>query len=376
MASWRPVRVATLALTLFCAVAAGSFAPALAQVTPAAGSTPADDTPSVKVGGVIYADYTYQDSPRGGTEPNTYHPSSFNVTRGYINVTGNISHLFSFRVTPDVKQETNAVGADGKPSSLNGNSVFRLKYAFGQFNMDDWLPKGSWVRLGMQQTPYVDFVEGIYRYRFQGKIMPDREKFLSSADAGLSAKFAFPGNYGEVHLGYYNGENYESPEINDQKATEIRASVRPAPMTPVLKGLRVHGFLVSDKPVSGGKRDRLIGLLTFEHERVNVGYEYMDAKDKKTSADPQYDSKGWSAWATPKLGKGFEALLRYDDVQLPANGPDARNKRTIVGVAYWPPVQKGVTMAVMLDYDGTKYEDYTTPKTEDKKYILHTQFTW
>jgi len=37
--------------------------PAFAQVTPAAGYTPPDDTPSFKVGTVIYADYTYQEEP-------------------------------------------------------------------------------------------------------------------------------------------------------------------------------------------------------------------------------------------------------------------------------------------------------------------------
>ena len=371
MSSWRPLRVTIVALTLCGAVAMGSPAPALAQVTPAAGSTPADDTPSVKVGGVIFADYTYQSSPEAGTDPNKYNPNSFNVTRAYINVTGNISHLISFRVTPDIKQETKATATD-----LAGNYVFRLKYAYGQLSLDDWLPKGSWMKLGAQQTPYVDYADSIYRYRFQGKGMPDREKFLSSADAGLTARFAFPKNYGDVHVGYYNGDGYESPELNGQKATEIRVSVRPAPMTPVVKGLRVAGFLLSDKPVQGGKRDRTVGLLTFEHDRVNVGFEYLDARDQATSTTTEYDSKGWSAWATPKFGKGFEALLRYDDVKLPANGPDARNKRTIVGVAYWLPVQKGVTTAVMLDYDGVEYDQYATPKPDDKKYILHAQFTF
>ena len=44
----------------------GSFAsvpPAFAQVTPAAGYTPPDDTPSIKVGVTIYTDFTYQQSP-------------------------------------------------------------------------------------------------------------------------------------------------------------------------------------------------------------------------------------------------------------------------------------------------------------------------
>ena len=36
-----------------------------AQVTPAEGYTPPDDTPSVKVGGTIFADFTYQQEPQG-----------------------------------------------------------------------------------------------------------------------------------------------------------------------------------------------------------------------------------------------------------------------------------------------------------------------
>ena len=37
---------------------------ASAQVTPAAGFTPPDDTPNIKVGVTIYADYTYTDAPQ------------------------------------------------------------------------------------------------------------------------------------------------------------------------------------------------------------------------------------------------------------------------------------------------------------------------
>ena len=36
---------------------------AQAQVTPAAGYTPPDDTPSIKIGAVVFADYTFQQKP-------------------------------------------------------------------------------------------------------------------------------------------------------------------------------------------------------------------------------------------------------------------------------------------------------------------------
>ena len=48
------------------------------------------------------------------------------------------------------------------------------------------------MRFGIQQTPYVDFKEGIYRYRFQGTIFAEREGFLSSSDAGVSFHYNFP----------------------------------------------------------------------------------------------------------------------------------------------------------------------------------------
>jgi len=145
------------------AILFGSAATGRAQVTPPPGQAPPDDTPSVKVGVVIYTDFTYTDEPTTlDADKNTIHPSAFNVGRSYINVTGNLSHLISYRITPDITRET------GTGSSLSGSLTFRLKYAFGQVNFDDFLTRGSWARIGVQQTPYVDFMEQIYRYRFQG----------------------------------------------------------------------------------------------------------------------------------------------------------------------------------------------------------------
>ena len=72
----------------------------------------------------------------------------------------------------------------------------------------------------------------------------EREGFYDSADAGVSFHYNFPSNYGDVHVGVYNGEGYAKTEVNDQKAFEIRGTVRPfATSAPVLRGLRVHRLL-------------------------------------------------------------------------------------------------------------------------------------
>src|SRR5580765_6188314 len=179
---------------------------ARAQVTPAQGYEPVDDTPSVKPGGVIFADYTYQEKPSvTDSNHNTIHQNAFNVSRAYLNLFATISHLVSARITADIKADTNSTDA-----SLNGSSVFRLKYAYGQVNFDEWTSKGTWLRIGAQQTPFVDYEEGIYRYRFQGQIFVEREGFLTSSDFGFAAHYNLPSNYGDLHVGVYNGEGYSS----------------------------------------------------------------------------------------------------------------------------------------------------------------------
>ena len=363
------VRLATLAGTVAVA------APAFTQVTPAAGSTPPDDTPSVKVGVTIYTDYTYIDEPTiKDADGNVVHSNAFNVGRAYINVTGNLSHWVSFRVTPDVTRES------GTGSSLNGSLTFRLKYAFGQLNFDDFLPHGSWARLGVQQTPYVDFMEGIYRYRFQGQIFAEREGFLSSSDFGLSGHYNLPGNYGDIHAGYYNGDGYSRAEPNDQKAFQIRGSLRPLPLGGVWKGLRLHAFYDADKYVKHGPRDRFIGTVTFEHNHLNAGFDYLDAKDRTAVTAAEVKGNGWSVWAVPRfltVGEskpGLEGLFRYDSLK-PNKNVDARRHRLIVGLAYWFAFLCGPSAALLLDMDRATF-DTALNRPTDRRYSLHALFNF
>ena len=198
------LRKTALALSLLSAVPGL----AAAQVTPAAGYTPPDDTPSVRVGVTIFGNYTTQTSPAiADADGNSVKKSSFDVARSYINVTGNISHVVAFRVTPDITRETNTA------SSLSGSLVFRVKYAYLQTNLDDWMARGSYARFGIQQTPYLDYTEGIYRYRFQGTMFVERTGYFASADAGASFHYNLPSNYGDFHVGVFNGENYNKASI-------------------------------------------------------------------------------------------------------------------------------------------------------------------
>lgn len=335
-----------------CVMAGVGAGTAWAQAAPA--STAPDDTPSIHIGATLFADYTYTTSPEiTDADGNIVHASAFNVGRSYINVTGNVSHIVAFRLTPDIARET------GAGTSLNGSLTFRVKYAFAQVNLDDWLPPGAWARVGIQQTPWVDFEEGIYRYRFQGTVFSEREGFLSSSDAGASFRYALPSNYGDVHVGVYNGETYSHQEANNRKAFQVRGSVRPFARSSVtlLRGLRAHAFVDADSYVKDGDRKRTIGSVTFEHRFVNAGFEYLRTSDRPSVAVVGADGRGYSVWATPRMSNGWEALLRRDHMTPDlALGNQVRD-RTIAGIAYWLPHQGNVSSALLLDYDGQTFQN-------------------
>jgi hypothetical protein len=366
---------------LFLALAATT---AHAQVTPAAGYTPPDDTPSIKIGALIFADYTYQNAPKAkDAAGNDINSNSFNVARTYINVTGNISHLVSYRITPDVTRATQA------GTSLDGSMAFRLKYGYLQVNLDDWMPKGTYVRFGMIQTLLVDSVEGIYRYRFQGTVFPEREGYLSSADVGVSFRTTFPQNYGDVQVSVFNGEGYSKPETNNKKAFEARVSLRPLPRHPILRNWRLQGFVHQDSVMNDAARNRSAFDTTFEHPNLNLGFDYLWTRDKASSVqtagvdkNPTLDGKGWSVWLTPKKpfanGSSIEGLVRYDHMKPGGTAsagaitsPDGRNQRTIAGVAYWFPRQGSVSAALLVDYEQVKYSNWTPARPTQERLFVH-----
>ena len=345
---------------------------ALAQVTAAAGYTPPDDTQAIKVAAIVFYDYTYTTTPKTtDSAGNTFSPSVFNVARTYINVTGNISHRVAFRITPDVSRES------GTGSSLAGSLTLRLKYGYAQFNLDDWT--GNWkqtfIRGGIQQTPFIDAQEGVYRYRFQGTVFAERDGGLSSADAGVTFHTNLPNNYGDVHFGVYNGEGYSRAEINNQKSFQGRVTFRPMPAGSfAVKGLRVTGYYNKDHVVKSADRNRAIGSLFYEYKRFNAGFDYIRRTDDATAIATPVLSDGWSAFVTPffkEKGNGLEGLFRYDSFR--ANRlTTARQNRTIAGLAYWFAHPGGAsTAAILLDFEQVAFANFTTATVKQQRIALH-----
>lgn len=338
--------------------------PARAQAAPA--PAPSADTPSIRIGAVLFTDATYAMSPEStDADGNPYHLAQFNVGRTYLNITGSLNHIVNFRITPDLVRETGN-------EALAGSLSYRLKYGFAQVNLDDWVGAGAWVRFGIQQTPLVDFEENVYRYRFQGTVFAEREGYLSSSDAGVSARYNMPSNYGEVHIGVYNGENFNRTEADGFKALEVRGSMRPfAHGAAGLRGLRVHGFLDADHYVKDGPRRRADLSATFENPHLNAGVEYLSTDDRPTVRKATLEGHGYSAWATPRAKNGLEGLLRFDHMTPDLASPDQTRTRTIVGAAYWFPHQGPVSSAVLVDYDGQTFHHYAAAPPKQQRVAVH-----
>jgi hypothetical protein len=374
---------------LFIFMTIGCNDVAYGQVTPAAGYTPPDDTPSIRVGVTLYPVFTYQSNPSiTDADGDVVKKSAFDVARAYINVTGNVSHIVAFRITPDITRESGLLTLSSGNSVSSDSLVFRIKYAYAQFNLDDWMTKGSWTRIGIQQTPWVDFEEGIYRYRFQGTVFAERiplPTIMTSSDAGVSFHYNLPSNYGDIHVGVYNGENYQKVETNDKKAIEFRGTLRPFPTAaPVLRGLRAHLVYYNDHYVGNDERRRVMGNVTFEHQYLNAGFDYLSARDQTLATATDVSSNGYSIWATPRVpmadGSSWEGLLRYDhwtpntsSAFAPASTSpnpgrimlnEQKQNRTIIGGSYWFPHQGNVSSAILVDYDGQQFGNITTAPTK------------
>jgi len=354
--------------------------PAAAQVTRTPTTPPPDDNPSVRVGGTLFADFTQTIEPTitdaGGA---TVSPSAFNVSRAYINVQGQLNHLFAFRITPDIVRET------GSGSSIAGSMTLRLKYGYVQMNLDDWLWRGTYVRAGMIQTPYVDFEETVYRYRFQGSTFTDREGYLTSSDYGVAARTLLPRGYGEIYGGVFNGDGFTRADPNDQKAVEVRATIRPLPSSNRPRGLRVTGFYSGDHTVKHADRRRAVGELTFEHRFVNMAWMMFDAVDQASPSAPRIPARGQSFWITPRMPLGpppvappagvvrasLEGLFRYDRLE-PNRDLAGLKQRWIAGVAYWPRMRSAsYSAAFMLDYEHVGYRDFEPARPLERRVAVH-----
>jgi hypothetical protein len=306
---------------LVLALVLGSFASATAQ-TPSAPAAPAPepDYPIIRVGVLSYVQYDAELENRQGF-------NAFDLTRGYVNINGQLSKNVRFRLTPDIRRATD--------STLAGTLVFRVKYAF--LELDNVKSARSWVRFGAHQTPWLDFEESINRYRVQGTMFSEREGLIpGSSDFGVGY-FTPVGKYVDLQTGVYNGEGYAQTDVNKYKSAQARLTLRPFAGRGVANGFRLSGFYNAGWYAANRPRNLGIVMGSFEHTNLVATLQYLKATENPNAVAPRdVDRNGVSGFVEIRQGpQGWAALARVDHLDPDESLASNSQRRVIAGGAYW-----------------------------------------
>src|SRR3989454_4117719 len=210
-----------------------------AQTPTAPASTVSNLLKGIELKATFYFDYTYAtgdsftgDVANKGLNNTTANNNrglakGFHLTRTYLTLIKRFDEGHHFRLTLD--QMVNNVGGNSCPNTkssagkcheaapfrLSGyagtgrNTVF-VKYAYYNHVV---LP-GLEVRVGQHQTPWIEYEEHRWTYRFRGPVMVDEQNFQTSSDLGVSVLGKVLNNKVDYHIALQR----------DRKSTRLNSS--------------------------------------------------------------------------------------------------------------------------------------------------------
>lgn len=308
-------------LILIVLVMSARAAFAQSAQAPATPATPAEpDYPIIRIGVLSYVQYDAELRNRDAF-------NVFDLTRGYININGQLSKNVRFRLTPDVRRIAD--------SSLAGTLVLRVKYAFVE--LDNVKAARSWVRFGAHQTPWLDFEESIDRYRVQGTMFSEREGLIpGSSDFGVGY-FTPVGKYVDIQTGVYNGEGYAQTDVNKYKSAQGRLTLRPFADRGIANGFRLSGFYSAGWYAADRPRRLGIVMGSFEQTHLVGTLQYLKATESPSAVAPRdIDRHGSSGFLEIRQGmNGWAALARLDLLDSDEALDNNSQRRIIAGGAYW-----------------------------------------
>jgi hypothetical protein len=256
----------------------------------------------ITVSGLGYLQYAYQLKTDSTLSP-VGNANNFDVTRAYITVIDKMADGVTARITADV---------DGRKAATN-QLTYRLKYAYVA-----WQPDGKGpltYKMGLIHTPWIDWEESLWDYRFQGTTPFERAGYLSSADFGAGVDGNW--NYDQVNMqvGVYDGENYNNAPGDQNKDFEGRVSWRLAKtdMAGRSGGLRLSAFADLGVATGGGTRQRLIGQLAYKSKTVTLAAEVGFMQDSINASHPKQKGQVLAAYGVYNFPKSkFAVIGRLD----------------------------------------------------------------
>lgn len=366
-----------------------------------------DALKGLKIGGTYYLSYQNGSSFNASEADGLKSYNKFVLKRGYLDIRKEITPWLATRFTTDVHQDS------------DGNYLARQKYLYADFK---W--KGNKVfsnphlEVGLIHTPWLDFEDSVNTWRMQDALFLDREKILASADSGImfgtnfgpelpksyqdEVSKGFPGKWGSMAVGIYNGGGYSKGEKNMNKMLQYRVSFRPVPaylpgLQLTLSGANGKGNL---EPANYDKDGIFLNeriypdfnlinyMVSYQHARFTLAGQYFKAEGNPTGSGyytpSQYipgevdysdifsgpRTKGYSYFGEVKLddAKKWTLWARYEKFDpdtkgifeaVKENSEDVR-KRYIYGIAY----KLYKDNIILLDYEKNSH-------TKEYGNILH-----
>lgn len=282
--------------------------------------------------------------------------NAFDVTRGYLDLTGRLSDRIKVRFTTNVRPTTDA--------SLDANLTARLEYAYLEAK---WTDSRTFL-FGMQQTPWLTFEESINRYRVQGMMFTEREGLIPGP-SDLGAGLVWRKKSFELHGGVYNGEGYGRAEIDKYKSVQGRGTVTVYSNDSRKDRIRVSGFYSYGWYAKDRPRNIGIAMASYESPHVVATAQYFSATDNPFVVT-DIERQGMSFFGEARMGEtGWAGIGRVDYFNPNADREGDNLHRYIFGGAHWSQLPHGRigfvgTMEQVFRVDGQKTESRLLVQTQ------------
>ena len=300
--------------------------------------------------------------------------NDFLLKRGYLTFKESFTKNLSTRFTQDISVDREGDG--------EGDIELRLKYGYLSYELGSigFFAKPS-VEFGLVHRSWLDFEQKINRYRIQGRMFLERFGIIHSADYGItfmsllggevdedyqkSVSSKYPGKYGSVQFGVYNGGGYHAIEENQNKLVEGRFTVRPIPN--ILPGLQLSYLIGYGKGNVSSSPDFYfnVGFLSYQSKNAIFSFTYYSGQGNAggtaiNSDGESYGNSGYSFFGELFIpNTAFSIVGRLDHFKAEKSPSSVESQNYIGGVSYH--FLKG--SKIVLDYDYSCKEGVCNRKT-------------
>ena len=324
----------------------------------------------LEINGKLFLNYTKKKTTDTNVATPTADSMGMAIDRAYLSAKYNIDRDWFVKVTLDALYDPTAAGAAKR------NRAF-LKHAF----LEGRLAEAASIDLGLIYTPWVDYEQKLWKYRYISQVYADRAGFAHSADAGI-------GVHGKVsmidyHVAVLNGGGYSNTVETKGNDLELRVGATPVKGLTVDLGYR-SGYMAS-KTIAApiGDDHTLIQLMaTYSRDQWRVGGNYV-------SNEIIYDNVGapglgvtdtttaYVLWGHITVSGNYSVLGRYEMSKTKRSNvaTEAKETRMLAGVEY--AYSNQLSMSLAIDQANTKGYLFTANRTQKVSRMgLYTQATF